>query len=146
MSMPIIKWEPFSEFDKFFDDRFFPMVSLPSVASRMGWDMAVDLFQEKGNVIAKMTLPGINPEDLEIEANENTLRISGNREEEKEAKDKDYYSKEIKRGSFSRMVSLPCPVDASKTVAEYQDGILQVTIPAVKSTKKDIVKVKVAKK
>jgi len=145
-SMPIIKWEPFSEFDKYFDDRFFPSVSLPSVASRMGWDLAVDLFQEKGNVIAKMTLPGIDPEKLEIEVNENMLRIGGSREEEKETKDKDYYSKEIRRGSFSRTVSLPAPVDQSKVSADYKDGILQVTMPAVKSTKKDIVKVKVAKK
>ena len=140
--MQIIKWEPFKEIDKFFDDRFMqPFSSFP----RIGTDLAVDLYEEKGNVIAKMNLPGIKAEELDLEVEEDMLTISGRREEEKETDKKDYYSKEIRRGSFSRSVSLPKLVDAKKAEAEYKSGVLVVTIPAVVGSKNKAVKVEIKK-
>ncbi|OGG53839.1 hypothetical protein A3H16_03790 [Candidatus Kaiserbacteria bacterium RIFCSPLOWO2_12_FULL_53_8] len=144
--MELIKWEPLSELDRFFDNRFFPAISFPSTSSKLGWDLAVDLYEEKENVIAKMTLPGINPDNLDISVEDDLLRISGKREEEKETKEKDYYSKEIRRGSFSRTVGLPKSVEASRVAAEYTDGVLKVTMPIAKGKEEKIVKVKVAKK
>src|SRR3989338_4853681 len=143
--MELIKWEPLSELDRFFDNRFFPAISFPSTSSKLGWDLAVDLYEEKENVIAKMTLPGINPDNLDISVEEEILRISGRREEEKETKEKDYYSKEIRRGSFSRAVTLPKKIDGTKAVAEYKDGILQITMPAVGGAKTKAVQLKVKK-
>lgn len=143
--MALIKWEPFSEFDRFFDDRFFPMPSFPSLTAKLGWDLAVDLYEEKGNVIAKMTLPGINADDLDISVEEEMLHVSGRREEEKETKNKDYYSKEIRRGSFSRAVSLPRKVDGKKAASEYKDGVLTITMPALGGEKEKVVKLKVKK-
>lgn len=144
--MELIKWEPMSEFERFFDNRFFPAISFPSISSKFGWDLAVDLYEEKGNVVAKMTLPGIDPEGLDISVEGDFLRISGRREEETETKEKDYYSKEIRRGSFSRTVGLPRSVDASKVAAEYTDGVLKVMMPIMKRKEEKAVKVKVAKK
>ncbi|MDO8551950.1 MAG: Hsp20/alpha crystallin family protein [bacterium] len=143
--MAIIKWEPLSELDRIFEDRYFPAISFPSISSKFGWDISVDMYEEKGNLIAKMTLPGINPDDIEISVEEDRLRISGKREEGKETKDKNYYSKKMRRGSFSRVLSLPKSVDASKTSAEYKDGILQVTLPTTGETKSKAVKVRVAR-
>src|SRR3989338_4241578 len=144
--MAIIKWEPFSELDRIFEDRYFPAISFPSLSSKFGWDLAVDLYEEKGNVIAKLALPGINPDDIDISVEADMLRISGKREEEKETKDKNYYSKEIRRGAFSRVLSLPKSVEASRVAAEYTDGVLKVTMPIAKGKEEKIVKVKVAKK
>jgi len=141
--MAIIKWEPFSELDRIFEDRYFPAISFPSLSSKFGWDLAVDLYEEKGNVIAKLALPGINPDDIDISVEADMLRISGKREEEKETKDKNYYSKEIRRGAFSRVLSLPKSVDAAKTSAEYKDGVLQVTMPSAGGAKGKSVKIKV---
>src|SRR3990167_7113367 len=98
--MQIVKWEPFKEIDRFFDDRFLSFPSMP----KLGWDLAVDVYEEKGNVIAKMSLPGIKPEEIDISLGDDMITISGRREEEKEVDKKDYYSKEIRRGSFSRSV------------------------------------------
>lgn len=137
--MQIIKWEPFREIDRFFDDRF--STSFP----KLGWDLAVDLYEEKGNVIAKMSLPGVKEEELDIEIEEDTLTISGRREEEKETDKKDYYSKEIRRGSFSRSVSLPKLVDVTKSEAEYKKGVLTVRMPAVAGSKSKSVKVEIKK-
>ncbi len=142
--MAIIKWEPMSELDRLFDDRLFPSLSLPSLSSKLGWDLAVDLFEEGNSVVAKMTLPGVNPAELEVAVEDDTLRISGRREEEHETKKKNYYSKEIRRGSFSRVVGLPKRVDSTKTAAEYKDGVLTITMPVVGKIKGEAVKVKVA--
>lgn len=123
--MQIVKWDPREEIDRFFDDRLFPY-------SRIGFDTAVDVFEEKGDIVAKMSLPGVDAKDLDIVIDEDMLVISGERQEEKETKEKDYYSKEIRRGSFARNVRLPKSVDAKKTRAQYTNGILTVTMPALK--------------
>src|SRR3989344_5817194 len=97
--MPVIKWEPFNELERLYEQRQYI-----SMFPKLGWDLAVDLFEEGGNAIAKMNLPGVKPEELDITIEEDTLTVSGTRQEEKETEKKDYYSKEIKRGSFSRTV------------------------------------------
>ena len=135
--MSLIKWEPFNEFDRFFDDRLLPSSSWPS------WDLAVDVYEEKGNIVAKMNLPEINKDDLEVSFEENVLTISGKREEEKETDKKDYYSKEISRGSFSRSLRLPKTIEAEKAKAEYKSGMLTVTTPIVEGAKDSVVKVDV---
>ena len=138
--MPIIKWEPVDAMESFLDDGAVPMFP------RLGWDLAVDVFEENGHVIAKMSLPGINADELEIALDGDVLSISGMREEEKKTEEKDYYSKEIRRGSFTRTVQLPKTVDPKKTVAEYDDGFLTVAMPVVKGLEKKPVAVKVAKR
>lgn len=137
--MPIIKWEPFGELDRMFED--FPSVALP----KMGWDMAVDVFEEKGNVVAEMNLPGIDPEKINVSVENEYLRISGSREEEKETKEKHYYSKEIRRGSFERVVRLPQDVIKEKVEADYKNGVLRVTFPKAVGAPTGKVKVKVKK-
>ena len=140
--MPIIKWESFNEIEKFFSDRSFS--SLP-IFHKLGWDFAVDLYEEKGNIVAKMSLPGIKPEDIAVSIEGDLLTIAGRREEEKEVEKKDYCSKEIRRGSFSRNVSLPKPVDMKKTEEKYEDGVLAITLPVIPGAKEKSVKIKVGK-
>jgi HSP20 family protein len=129
-----------NDIDRFLDDGAVPMFP------RLGWDLAVDVYEQKGNVIAKMSLPGVDIQDIDIALDKDTLVISGSRQEEHKTEEKDYFSKEIRRGSFSRIVQLPKSVDTAKTDAEYADGVLTITMPAVKSEKKKPVTVKVNKK
>ena len=92
-----------------------------------------------------MSLPGIKPEDIAVSIEGDLLTIAGRREEEKEVEKKDYCSKEIRRGSFSRIVSLPKPVDMKKTEAKYEDGVLAITLPVIPGAKEKSVKIKVGK-
>jgi HSP20 family protein len=119
-----------TEIERSFDDRL-PVA--PSSEAR--WDLTIDIYEQRGNVIAKMALPGMNPENLDVYVDEDTLRISGVRHEEKETKDKYNVQKVAHSVSFSRTVDLPKIVDASKASAEYRDGVLQVTMPAPTYTK-----------
>lgn len=139
--MQLVKWESFKDLGDFLEDR--PYISL---FPKLGWDLAVDVFEEDKKVIAKMSLPGVTSEELDISIDTDTLTVTGRREEEKETDKKDYYSKEIRRGSFSRSVSLPKVVDAEGAEAEYTDGVLTVTMPVIKGQEKKTVKVEIAKK
>ena len=137
--MEIIKWEPFNEIDRFFGET--PFFS----NKKFGWDMAVDIYEQDGATVAKMNLPGISPEDIDISIEKDTLVVSGSRKDEKEVEKKDYYSKEIRRGSFSRTIPLQKSVDTQKTVANYKDGVLTIAMPLIKGAKSNAVKIEVKK-
>lgn len=137
--MELIKWEPLGDFNRFFNNDTFP--SLP----KLGWDLSVDVYEEDGKIIAKMSLPGVDADETEISVDDDILTISGRRAEEKEVTEKNYYSKEIRRGSFSRSVHLPRAVDANKAEAQYEDGVLTVIMPVTAGAKEKAVKVKINK-
>lgn len=137
---PLLRWKPFRDIDRFFDEDL-PTLSVP----KFGWDLAADVYEKDGNVIAEMHLPGIDPEKIDISVEENYLKISGSREEKKETEEKDYYSKEIRCGSFERTVRLPHAVKKDKADASYKDGVLKITIPKDDEKKGGTVKVKVTK-
>lgn len=134
--MSLIKWEPLMDIDNIFD-------SFPTL-SKLGTDLAIDVYEKDNNIIAEMNLPGIDPDKIEVSVENNYLRVSGSREESKEENEKNYYSKEIKRGSFERMVRLPSEVEEDKVSAEFKNGELVVTLPKAEesSTKKVKIDVK----
>lgn len=138
--MAIIKWEPFADIERFFDEDF----SLMPFA-KFGRDLAVDLYEEGDNLIAEMHLPGVEPERVDVSVEDNHLRVVGSREEEKETKKKNFYSKEIKRGSFERIVRLPIAVDKAKVHAECKNGVLKVTLPKQVKTEANKIKVEIKK-
>lgn len=105
--------------------------------------MAVDVFEEKDQVTVKMSLPAIKPNELNISVDGDLLSISGERQEEHEVDDKEYYSKEIRRGSFSRVVELPTAVDAANAEASYLDGLLYIALPKLPIQERKGVKISV---
>lgn len=139
--MSLIRWEPFQEIQKFFEKDFPFMPLIPT--QKLGWDMAVDLYEEKGNLIAEMNLPGIDPDRIEVTFQNGNLKISGKREEEKETKDTNFYCKEIKRGEFERFVALPAKVKTDKIEAHCEKGVLKIVMPLVEARMPEKIKVKV---
>jgi HSP20 family protein len=119
------KWLRRSSLDSLFEDLYL-------VPFKNGSDLAVDLYEDNGNVIIEMNLPGILAKDVSITTENHYVRISGQRQEEEEKKGKNFYKKEIHRGSFERVIELPCAVDESKASAEFKNGILKVTLPKKK--------------
>src|SRR5437762_766458 len=116
--MNMVKWEPFRAMNSLLDDDFFPTGLL---SNRAGWDLAVDVSDDKDNVYAEMNLPGIDPKKVDIIVEDGYLRVSGSREEEKEDKGKNFYSREIRRGSFERVIRLPIGVKNTEARADYHD-------------------------
>jgi HSP20 family protein len=76
-----------------------------------------------------ISLPGVEPKDVNIQVQGNTLNISGERSSSRETKESDYIHREISYGSFQRTIELPDGVDADKVTAEYRNGMLEITAP-----------------
>ncbi|HXK32509.1 MAG TPA: Hsp20/alpha crystallin family protein [Dehalococcoidia bacterium] len=103
---------------------------------------AIDMFERDGNVVVKAEMPGIPPENIDVSVSGNELRISGERSEEKEVKEQDYYHCERQVGRVFRSVLLPDGCDAEAVQATAKDGVIEVVIPrkAAASTRKIEVK------
>lgn len=92
---------------------------------------AVDVFEEKGEVVVKAELPGVKREDIGVQLVGRTMTISGERKSEERVERKDYLRLERSYGSFSRTLSLPEGVDADQARATFKEGILEVRFPRI---------------
>ncbi|MBD3232027.1 Hsp20 family protein [Candidatus Dependentiae bacterium] len=139
--MKLIHWNPIDPNEDLIEEDFFNLSNL-----KYGFDLAADVYEKNGNIIAKISLPEVDPEKIDISVeNDDVLKISGKREVEKKEENKNYFYKEIKRGEFSRIIQLPTEVMASKAKAEYKDGILRIEIPK-KNSKSSSEKIKAKRK
>lgn len=126
--MPIIPWRPFRDLEHFFEEagepglRRFPKAFQPPM----------DIYEQNGNLVAKVELPGIDPKKVDVSIQDNVLRVEGKEEKKREEKKKGYYYKEIKKGAFKRVAVLPVKVQETKAKAVFEDGVLKITIPKVK--------------
>ena len=112
-----------------------------------GWALgrmtpSVDVTESEAALEARVDLPGVKPDEIDISLAGNLLTISGERKEEEEEKGKTYHRIERRSGSFSRCVSLPCAVQEDEVAAEYRDGVLIVTMPKTDEAKSHKIKVK----
>jgi HSP20 family protein len=104
-----------------------------------------DMAETDAAIEVKMDVPGVDAKDIDIQVNDNLLTISGERKDEKEEKGKTFHRVERRYGSFSRSITLPCIVNENKVSAEYQEGVLKVTLPKTEESKAHKIKVKEGK-
>lgn len=100
-----------------------------------GYTPALDVFEQKDNVVVRAELPGMKKEDIEVSLHQNTLSISGERKHEESHKDHEMYRSERFFGRFQRSVTLPTAVAADKVKASYKDGVLTITLPKSEEAK-----------
>ena len=131
--------DSFDEMDNFF--RGFPMFKQAT-----NFVPSLDIYQDKDNVIVEAPLAGVKPENVKISIENDVLTLEGKTEKQSEVDEKNYYRKEVSHGSFHRSVALPTAVNGDKARAEYEDGILKITIPKEEKTKAKIVNVEIKKK
>jgi HSP20 family protein len=99
------------------------------------WSPALDVYEDKDNIIVKAELPGLKKEEIDISIHEGSLHVSGERKQETEQKNTETYRTERFYGRFHRSLSLPKAVDAAKVEASYKDGVLTVTLPKSEEAK-----------
>lgn len=104
---------------------------------------ALDVFEDKDDVVIKAELPGIDKENIEVNLTDNMLTIKGEKKKEEEVKEENYYRCERSYGSFVRSVELPKAVHADKVKASFKNGILEVRVPKTEEAKAKEIKVKV---
>lgn len=142
---PLIKWspfiEPFEEMDRGFEGL------LPSIKrNRESFMPAIDMYEDKDSVVVETELAGIEPENVTVSIENDVLTIKGSAEKKSEVEDKNYYRKEIRRGSFYRSIPLPTHVVGDKASASAEDGVLKISIPKAPESKPKNIKIETKNK
>jgi HSP20 family protein len=132
------------EFDRLFREAFSPAFGEGELSTRT-WVPPVDIYENGDSLVLKAELPGINPDDVEIRVEDNTLYLKGERKFEKEVKEQNYHRVERSYGTFTRSFSLPNTIDADKVAASYKDGVLTLTMPKKEEAKPKTIKISVSK-
>jgi len=124
-------------------DRLFNDAFTPSLGAAGGWQVpAVDLYQTDDEVIVKASLPGLKPDDVQISITGDMLTLKGEFRQEEEKKERAYHLREQRYGAFERTFALPTDVVADKAKAEFENGILTVSLPKAEEVKPKMISVK----
>lgn len=147
------RWDPFELFDTLEDEmaRFWrtprrigpwtlgwPMRRPGQPGQTLApWAPRIDVFEKNGNLVVKAEIPGVKKEDIQVTLEGNDLAIRGERKEESEVKEEDYYRCERSYGSFYRRLPLPFEARPGQINANFKDGVLEITIakPATEQPK-----------
>ena len=137
---PELSWPGFGRLTSLRDeiDRLFeaPLAELTHGSQLLsGWTPALDVYEDKDNVIVKAELPGMKREEINVSLHDGSLSISGERKSEEKYGDAEVYRTERFFGRFQRTVTLPTAVASDKVKAQYKDGILTVTLPKTEEAK-----------
>jgi HSP20 family protein len=151
-AMPITRWEPFRDlvstqdrFNQLFNQTFARAFGDPQDSAPHAWAPPVDIYETAENLVLKAELPGINPDDVEIRVEDDTLYLKGERKFEKEVKEENLHRVERSYGTFTRSFALPSSIDSNKVNAEYRDGVLTLTMPKREEAKPRTIKINVSK-
>jgi HSP20 family protein len=124
--------------DRLLDDAFTRPLSLTGVAALP----SIDLYETDDEVVMKATLPGLKAEDVQISVTGDTLTLRGETKQEAEKKEATYHLRERRYGTFERTIRLPTDVITDKAKAEFEDGILTVTLPKAETVKPKTISIK----
>ncbi len=144
--MTMARWVPLRDMvsvsralDRFFDDPW-------SHRPRLGrWieaqPLPLDVYEEGPDVVVKASLPGVRPEDVELNVSRDTLALKVESKAE-EVKEESYYRRERRPGSLRRVVSLPVGLSAEKADARFEHGVLTVRIPKAEEARPRTIKIR----
>jgi HSP20 family protein len=104
---------------------------------------AVDVYEDEHQVTLKIEVPGIDEKDIDVQVENNTLTVHGERKIEKEEKEENYRRVERHYGTFTRTFTLPQTVDAESVSATYDKGVLNIALPKKAEAKPKQIKVNV---
>lgn len=143
MAKRVVRWNPFREMaamqsamDRMFDEMNRSMGSMGSMEPMTAGNWVPMDVQENDDIfLVEAELPGINPDDIDITLHENTLTISGETEREETKEGERRVISERNYGKFRRSVTLPTPVKADDVEANYEDGVLRLTLPKEETAK-----------
>ena len=145
----LTRWEPTREMmtlreamDRLFDDAFTRPFSLTREGGSTWSSPAIDMYQTDNDVVVKADLPGIKADEVQINVNGDVLTIKGETKQQDEKKDKSWHIREHRRGAFERSIRLPSGVIADRANADFDNGVLTITLPKSEEVKPRTITVK----
>lgn len=144
----LIRWQPMREMvtlrdamDRLLDDAFTRPWGMTD-----GWRgtgaLSVDMYETENDVVITAAVPGMKADDVQINVTGEMLTIKGEIKEKSEVKEKSYHMREQRWGSFERSIALPTTVLADKAKADFENGILTITLPKAEEVKPKTITVK----
>jgi len=128
----LTRWDPFRELNVL-QDRMSRLFQ--DYAPRGEQDLTtgnfvppVDIYEDEHSVTLKVEVPGLDPKDVDVQVENHTLTIKGERKFEKEEKEENFHRIERRYGSFVRSFTLPSTVDTDNIKADYENGVLKVQL------------------
>ena len=144
----LTRWEPFrgvislqEQVNRLFNDAFERQGEESSLTA---WAPAVDIYETEHELVVKADLPDVDPKDLDIRVENNVLTIRGERKFEKKVNEENYLRVERAYGSFARSFTLANSANSDAIKADYQNGVLTLTIPKKEEAKPKQIKINVA--
>ena len=142
----LTRWEPVREMmtlreamDRLFDDAF----TRPLNVRDGGWSSpAVDMFQTDDEVVVKAALPGFKADEVQINVTGDVLTLRGEVKQQEENKERAWHIREQRWNSFERSIALPTDVKADGASADFENGILTITLPKAEEVKPKTITVK----
>jgi HSP20 family protein len=145
--MVLRRWEPFQELRQMQGNMNRLWRDLGHGGGEEGnvesWAIPLDVVQQGDNIVVKATVPGVNPEDIDVSIENDVLTIKGHTKEEREHQEGNYLMRERRSGSFYRALRLPETVNTDQAHPSYEHGVLTITIPKAESKKAKQLKVSV---
>ena len=139
--MSIVRYDPFrdlrtlqEEVNRLFSNNLSLSFGEEGIA-RGAWNPNVDIYENKDQIVLEAELPGMNRGDFDLTIENNVITLRGERHFEKKDESDNYHRVERSYGSFSRSFTLPQTVSGDGATAEYNDGVLRVTLPKKEETK-----------
>lgn len=142
--MTLIRYNPLHELDSLQRqmNQLFDEVFLPSDGqNRQTINPVAELTETDDSYVLKLELPGMNIDDLDIQATKDSVSITGERQDTHNHETDGYRRTEFRYGKFQRVVPIPAGIQNTKVSAEYKDGILVLNLPKAEEAKNKVVKV-----
>jgi HSP20 family protein len=150
------RWDPLEDidtlrrsmnhvFDEFFtttNNQRMPHDASTGVAGE--WAAAVEVYETDGDVVVRAEMPNVDSRSVDVTITNESITIKGQTRSDEQRPDRTYHARELRRGTFVRVVPLPAAVKSGEAKASYKDGVLEVKVPRVERVKPTTVKVQVA--
>jgi HSP20 family protein len=137
----LVRWEPFRDLTGMQGEvsrlmgSLFDSATTGTAGGPQSWAPPLDVWETESELVYAFDLPGIGEDRITIEAQDDTLTVTGERERTLEDQGDRFYRFERRQGAFVRSVGLPAGVDDSKITASYEDGVLEVHVPKPEEAK-----------
>jgi HSP20 family protein len=141
-----MRWEPFREFNELqreMNRLFDAMHPAPRERAAADFMPAAEITETPEAIELKLEVPGMEAQDIEIQASAEAVEISGERKSETTTEEKGVTRSEFRYGAFRRVIPLPVRIQNTNVTAEYKNGILHLSLPKAEAEKQKVVKINV---
>lgn len=139
----LVRWNPMGVRRSLVNDMLDEMMRYTARPyQEMSWDLALDVAENENEFVIKASVPGVDPEQIDITIEDNTLSIKGSTESDSSVDEENYHLRERRYGQFMRSVTLPARISSDNVEAECENGVLTVRIPKAEEAKAKRIAVK----